>query len=103
MNNLKEARKAAKMSQEELAEKTKTSQGRICAIERGVNRANQETREKIEGVIGKIDWLATCGIKLRAGTYFKCEKILQHLIAMSLDLDKKERNELKTLINEYFK
>jgi transcriptional regulator with XRE-family HTH domain len=57
--NFKQARSLAGISQVEIAEKIRTSQAAISKIEKGLTFPRNETREKIEAILGEIDWLST--------------------------------------------
>ena len=103
MNNLQKSRKRRGMTQEQLASLTGICQENLSAIERGKWKTNEDTREKIESVLGKIDWIETESIILRDADYFKAERLLKKLVESTLNMEKGQRIEFIKIVRKYFK
>jgi transcriptional regulator with XRE-family HTH domain len=102
MNNLQTTRKAKGLTQDHVCRMTGINQGYFSELERGVNKPNQETRERIESVLGKIDWIETESIVLRDSDYYMAERLLKKLVELTLTLEKGQRSELIKLVHKYF-
>ena len=58
MNELKQARKVKELTLIQLADKTGLTIANLSLIERGLSKPNGNTIEKLEKVLGTIDWLS---------------------------------------------
>ncbi|MBN1181802.1 MAG: helix-turn-helix transcriptional regulator [Bacteroidales bacterium] len=103
MRSLRETRKKLGFTQTELAKITSTPQSYLSEIERGKNKPSLKTKERIEGAVGKIDWIETSGMNLRSSNYYTAEKYFTKLMQTYLSLTGVERSEIKNLVKKYFK
>ena len=101
MTDLRETRKSKGLTLEQLSEKTGILHNYLSCLERGKYKANRQTRYKIESVLGKIDWLATESIKLKQPNYFKAERLIKQMVALTLTMNDKERKEIALLTRKY--
>ncbi len=102
MSSLRDNRKHMGFSQVDLSNLTGISQDNISRIERGLYKTTQSTRQKIEAVVGKIDWIEVEGIKLHDSNFYKAERLLKRLIEASLVMNPKEKIILQKMIRKYF-
>ncbi len=98
--NLRAIRKRKRLTQQELSEKTGLYPYHISGLERGRYRANQETRQKIEAVLGKIDWIDK--VKVRKGDFRKAENLVRQLVEITLLLSPHEREAISKMISKFF-
>ncbi len=103
MRNMRETRKSLGITQDQLSDATGIPQSNLSAIENGKYNPHKATREKIEAVLGKVDWIENKTIKLRKTSFFKAEKLLKTIIELSLLMEQNEKEEFKQLIFKYFK
>jgi transcriptional regulator with XRE-family HTH domain len=101
MRSLNEARKIKNLTQINLSKLTGIDQGNLSNIEHGKYTPNIKTREKIESVLGRIDWISNSKISL-SGDYPQAVKLINKLVGISIGLNSDEISEVKKLINKYF-
>jgi transcriptional regulator with XRE-family HTH domain len=102
MKDLRTSRKEKGLTQPQLEALTGIEVPNISALEHGKYKPNQVTRQKIEKVLGKIDWTEVSGIKPKAPNYFKCERLVHQLIAEAILLNTEDRQSIKQLLDKYF-
>ncbi|MBN2828828.1 MAG: helix-turn-helix transcriptional regulator [Candidatus Cloacimonetes bacterium] len=98
-----DTRKTLQLTQEKLSELTGIAQSALSRLERGKYNPNQTTRDRIEAVIGKVDWIENEKIKLRKSSYFKAERLLKKIVELTLTMEATQKEEFKQLIFKYFK
>jgi transcriptional regulator with XRE-family HTH domain len=103
MNSLRDERINQNITQVMLEELTGITQEQISLIERGKVKPLQSTRERIEKVLGKIDWFATSPIKRFTGNYSKAERLTNKLLAITMLLDDNEVKAIEQLIIKHLK
>ena len=104
MDDLKFIRKARGMKQFELAALSGISTTEISNIETGKNCPSRSTRERIEAVLGRLDWIETHGLDLRkAGDFRQAERLLQRLVSTIHGLTENEKTEILKLTSKYLK
>jgi transcriptional regulator with XRE-family HTH domain len=103
MRNMKDTRRSLNLTQDQLSELAGISQSNLSAIEHGKYKPNKSTREKIEKILGKVDWIETENITLKQTNYFKAERLLKRMVELTLTMEDKQRNEFKRLVFKYFK
>lgn len=104
MRSMYETRKSLNLTQDALSHLTGIAQSNISALERGIYKATQTTREKIERVVGqKIDWLENEKITLRETSYFKAERLLKKMVELTLTMEQEQKDEFRKLVYKYFK
>ena len=103
MNTLHEARTAKGLSLEKLSNLTGITPTNIHFLEHGKQFPNSKTRERLEKVLGRLDWFSTTGVKLRSGSYQECEDLLHKLLGIWVTLSSKEKSEFSKLVLKYFK
>jgi transcriptional regulator with XRE-family HTH domain len=101
--NILRLRKQNGLTQETLSKLTGISQGYISNIENGNHKANEITRQKIELVLGKVDWIETETIIVRDADYYKAERLLKNLVELSLNMERGQRIEFIKIVRKYFK
>jgi transcriptional regulator with XRE-family HTH domain len=102
MKSLHDERMDQGITQEMIERRTGITQEQISRIERGIVKPNQATREKIEKVLGMIDWAETKGIKLQ-GNYREAEMLVNKLVGIIPTLNTSDRKSIINLIHKYFK
>jgi transcriptional regulator with XRE-family HTH domain len=100
--NLREARKAKKLNQKALSEKTGVYAHHIGWLERGLYSPNETTRKKLESALGPIDWLETSKMVLQSGTLFQAEKLFSKLMAIVTGMPEREKREFSETVRKYF-
>lgn len=102
MNALKQTRLKANLSQKELAEATGIKQPMISNLERGKRVATPSTKQRIEAVLGYIDWLSFERI-LISGSYAEAQKVVRTLKGIREGMDVYEKRALWTLLWRHFR
>ena len=102
MKSLYNTRKEKGVTQEKLAEMTGILQPNLSAIENGRRNPTEKVRERIEKVLGKIDWLESEQIHVESGTYYKAERLVKKLVEITLTMKTNEKHEINKLICKYF-
>ncbi len=102
MNALKQTRLKANLSQKELAEATGIKQPMISNLERGKRVATPSTKQRIEAVLGYIDWLSFERV-LISGSYAEAQKVVRTLKGIQLGMDVYEKRALWTLLWKHFR
>jgi len=100
---MRDTRRSLNLTQDQLSELTGISQSNLSAIENGKYKPNKSTREKIEKLLGKVDWIETENITLKKTNYFKAERLLKRTVELTLTMEDEQRNEFKRLVVKYFK
>ena len=104
MRNMYHTRKTLQLTQEKLSELTGIAQSALSRLERGKYKANQMTRQKIEEVLGKIDWLETTGrINTKNPNYGEAEMLIHKLVSITATMDGTDKKAVNELIQKYFK
>lgn len=102
MKSLRDTRKDQGLSQEQLSRMTGITIANISLVENGHHKPNEFTRERIESVLGRIDWIETQKVTLQTANFYRAERLLKRLVALSLTMCECDREELKNLIHKYF-
>ena len=103
MRNMKDTRRSLNFTQDRLSEMTGIPQQNLSALENGKYKPNLATRNKIEKVLGKVDWIETENITLKQTNYFKAERLLKRIVEMTLIMEDQQRDEFTRLVFKYFK
>ena len=103
MRNMRDTRRSLSITQDQLADETGIPQSNLSAIENGKYKPNQNTRQRIEQSLGKIDWIENEKITLRKDSYFNAERLLKKIVEMTLTMDDQQKDEFKQLLYKYFK
>jgi transcriptional regulator with XRE-family HTH domain len=103
MKNMRETRRSKKMTQDRLSKLSGIYPSNISAIEHGRYKPNKRTRERIEHVLGPIDWVETEGITLQESSYFRAERLLKEIVEITFTMNNKQKEEFTQLVNKYFK
>lgn len=103
MRNMKDTRRSLNLTQDQLSELAGIPQSNLSAIEHGKYKPNNSTREKIEKILGKVDWIETENITLKQTNYFKAERLLKRMVELTLTMEDQQRDEFKRLVFKYFK
>lgn len=104
MLNLKNQRKVFGITQAKLSVKTGVAQCYLSKLERGLKKPNEATRNKIESVLGNIDWSETIKIKtLLGGTLYDAEQLVHKLILVFQSLQFDDKLAIRTLVKKYFR
>lgn len=103
MNGLYATRKLKGLTQDKLSDLTGIAQSYLSEIERGVNKANQITRKKIQSVLGQVDWIETESVRLRETSYYKAERLLKRVVELTMSMEKSQKDEFRKLVYKYFK
>ncbi len=103
MKSLRQIRKDLRLTQKILSEMSGISQDHLSLIERGKYKPTEKTRQKIEKVLGHIDWVLTSGIKIENPDFHKAEKMLKKVLGMTLTMNEIERLKFNKMILHYFK
>lgn len=103
MRNMKDTRRSLDLTQDQLSELTGIPQSNLSAIEHGKYKPNKSTREKIEKILGKVDWIETENITLRQTSFFKAERLLKRVVELTLTMEDQQRYEFQRLVFKYFK
>lgn len=103
MKNLREQRRSKRLTLRQLSEKTGIQTSYLSEMEHGLFKPKEFTRNKIEKVLGKIDWTETEGIQIEGTSYYDAERLVKKLVSISLLLADPEKNDLTQLIHKYFK
>lgn len=74
----------------------------ISMIERGKVNANEKTRNKIESVLGKVDFIENQNVKLKNASYYQAERLVKRLVSITITMNPKDRNAINRLIHKYF-
>lgn len=103
MRNMKDTRRSLNFTQDRLSELTGIPQSNLSAIEHGKYKPNQSTRDRIEKVLGKVDWIETEKLTLRQTSFFKAERLLKKIVELTLTMDDQHKTEFNRLVFKYFK
>ena len=103
MRNMMDTRRSLNLTQDQLSEMTGIPQSNLSAIEHGKYKPNKSTRERIEKVLGKVDWIETEKITLRQTNYFKAERLLKQMVELTLTMDNQQKEDFQKLVVKYFK
>jgi predicted transcriptional regulator len=74
----------------------------VSRIETGAMSPNRSTRQKLESVLGRVDWLETASIKTKSPDYHAAQKLVEQLVATTATMDKDEKKAIKKLIHKYY-
>lgn len=102
MRNMYETRKSLNLTQDALSHLTGIAQSYLSEIERGVNKPTQATREKIQTILGPVDWIETGAITLRETSYYKAERLLKKVVELTMSMEKSQRVEFTQMVHKYF-
>lgn len=103
MRNMKDTRRSLNFTQDRLSELTGIPQSNLSAIEHGKYNPTQSTRDRIEKVLGKVDWIETEKLTLRQTSFFKAERLLKKIVELTLTMDDRHKTEFNRLVFKYFK
>jgi transcriptional regulator with XRE-family HTH domain len=103
MNNMHYTRRAIGMTLKELANLTKINIGHLSEIERAKIRPTERTRNRIENILGRIDWLETSPIDFKDVSYEEAERMVKALVESTMLMNIKEKQAITSLIHKYFK
>lgn len=91
------------LTQEQLGELANTHRVIICRIETGTMNPNRTTRQKLEAVLGRIDFLETASIQTKSPDYHAAVKLVEQLVATTATMDRAERKSIVKLLHKYYK
>jgi transcriptional regulator with XRE-family HTH domain len=103
MNSLRNSRLNLGYSQEKLSQLTGIAQANISTYEKGIKKPTDKTKEKIERVLGKLDWIESEGIQLKESSWQIAEAHFKGMIEATLLMGKFERAKFNLLVLKYFK
>lgn len=103
MRNMKDTRRLLNFTQDQLSELTGIPQSNLSAIEQGKYNPTQSTRDRIEKVLGKVDWIETEKLTLRQTSFFKAERLLKKIVELTLTMDNQQKSDFNRLVFKYFK
>lgn len=100
MRSLNELRVAKGLTQLELAEMTGVHRVMISRIETGTCRPNASTKEKLEAVLGRIDFTPPT-ITIQNPDYLEATKLVERLISVTAAMSRKEKKAIRQLIGKH--
>jgi transcriptional regulator with XRE-family HTH domain len=103
MNNLQIQRRTKGLTQEEMSELTGIPQSYYSEIERGKNKPHDHTKQRIEKVLGRVDWIETGHIQLHNSSWYRAESLLKKLVEATFNMDASQKSEFTKMVHKYFK
>jgi len=101
LKSLKTLRQEAGLTQQDLQHLTGLHQVVISNIESGKFSPQSKTKQRIEKILGRVDWLDNACISIEESNFLKAQSLFKRLLEQLYSMPDEERKSFMLMMKKY--